>query len=106
MKATNDAGEESVLGLDDGIVAYVFKTIADPFAGKLSLFRVFSGTITSRVEPAQPAHPRQGADGRLLEVQGKEHHHATEFAAGEIGAVGKLKDVTTGDLLVDASATS
>ena len=38
----------SVLDLDDGIVAYVFKTIADPFAGKLSLFRVFSGTVTAR----------------------------------------------------------
>ena len=47
VKVTNAAGEESVLDLDDGVVAYVFKTIADPFAGKLSLFRVFSGTITA-----------------------------------------------------------
>jgi elongation factor G len=101
VKATNAAGEESVLGLEDGIVAYVFKTIADPFAGKLSLFRVFSGTITSETHLLNQRTHGKERMGSLLEVQGKEHHHATQFAAGEIGAVGKLKDVTTGDLLVD-----
>ena len=90
-----------MLDLDDGTVAYVFKTIADPFAGKLSLFRVFSGTITGDTHLLnQRTHGKERMGG-LLEVQGKDHHHATEFAAGEIGAVGKLKDVTTGDLLVD-----
>jgi elongation factor G len=101
VKAANNAGEEQVLGLDDGVVAYVFKSIADPFAGKLSLFRVFSGTVTSETSLVNQRTHGKERMGSLLEVQGKDHQHATQFAAGEIGAVGKLKDVTTGDLLVD-----
>ena len=102
VKATTNGGEELVLNLDDGTVAYVFKTIADPFAGKLSLFRVFSGTVNGESHLLNQRTHAKERMGALLDVQGKEHHAATEFAAGEIGAVGKLKDVTTGDLLVDS----
>jgi elongation factor G len=75
-----------------GTAAFVFKTVADPFAGRINLFRVLSGTLTS--------HSKERV-GALLALQGKEHEPSKEFGAGDIGAVAKLKDTTTGDLLLD-----
>jgi elongation factor G len=101
LKAANAAGDEVVVDLDDGTVAYVFKTIADPFAGKLSLFRVFAGTVSGESHLVNQRTHAKERTGGLLEVQGKEHHAAPAFGPGEIGAVAKLKDVTTGDVLLE-----
>ena len=54
----------------------------------------------------QRADARQGARRPLLTLQGKEHEPADEFGEGDIGAVAKLKDVMTGDLLLDADQKS
>jgi elongation factor G len=80
-------------------LAFVFKTIADPYVGQVSLFRVLSGTL----------HPddhlinsRSGTDERLhglLTVRGKEQEVASELVAGDIGAVAKLSSTITGDTL-------
>jgi elongation factor G len=81
--------------------AFVFKTIADPFAGKINLFRVLGGTITADstlIDTREKAKERMGT---LLQLQGKEHAGVKEFGEGDIGAVAKLKDVQTGDLLLD-----
>jgi len=81
--------------------AFVFKTIADPFAGRINVFRVLHGTIkgdSTLVNPRSHAKERVGA---LLMLQGKEHSPSTEFATGDIGAVAKLKETATGDLLLD-----
>jgi elongation factor G len=81
--------------------AFVFKTIADPFAGRINLFRVLSGTITGEstlIDAREHAKERMGT---LLQLQGKEHTGVKEFGEGDIGAVAKLKDVQTGDLLLD-----
>jgi elongation factor G len=81
--------------------AFVFKTVADPFAGKINLFRVLKGDVssdTTLVDVRERAKERMGS---LLQLQGKEHTPVKEFGEGDLGAVAKLKDVQTGDLLLD-----
>jgi elongation factor G len=81
--------------------AFVFKTVADPFAGKINLFRVLAGTVgadATLVDTREKAKERMGT---LLQLQGKEHTGVKEFGEGDLGAVAKLKDVQTGDLLLD-----
>jgi len=80
---------------------FVFKTIADPFAGRISVFRVLAGPIsgdTTLVDPRTHAKERLG---QILALQGKEHSPAEGLGVGDIGSVAKLKDVLTGDVLVD-----
>jgi elongation factor G len=87
----------------DGAAAglFVFKTVADPFAGRINLFRVLRGTATA--ETTLVNHRSKGKErlGSLLELQGKEHKPALDFGEGDLGAVAKLKEAQTGDLLVD-----
>jgi len=80
---------------------FVFKTIADPFAGRISCFRVLAGPVsgdTTLVDPRTHAKERLG---QVLLLQGKENEPASELCVGDLGAVAKLKDVVTGDVLVD-----
>jgi elongation factor G len=84
-----------------GTAAFVFKTVADPFAGRINLFRVVAGTLKSDSTVVNPRAGSKERVGQLLELQGKEHDQATEFGPGDIGAVAKLKETTTGDLLLD-----
>jgi elongation factor G len=95
--------KETAISVDGaGTAAFVFKTIADPFAGRINVFRVLSGTISgdSTLVNAR-AHSKERV-GQLLTLQGKEHTQAPEFGPGDIGAVAKLKETMTGDLLLDA----
>lgn len=83
---------------------YVFKTIADPFAGRLSFFRVISGVVKNDCHLMNAA---TGADERLAHLAcplGKTQLPVTELRAGDIGAVAKLKDTLTGNTLYDKSA--
>jgi elongation factor G len=86
----------------DGTAAFVFKTIADPFAGRINVFRVLNGTLKgdSTVVNVR-AHAKERL-GQVLEVQGKEHSNVPEFGEGDIGAVAKLKETQTGDVLLDS----
>jgi elongation factor G len=86
----------------NGAAAFVFKTVADPFAGRINLFRVLSGEISADSNLVNPRTKGKERVGQLLVLQGKEHTTAPTFVAGDIGAVAKLKDVMTGDLLVDS----
>jgi elongation factor G len=81
--------------------AFVFKTIADPFAGRSNVFRVLHGTVGGDANLVNPRTHGKERIGQVLVLQGKEHTQATELATGDIGAVAKLKDVATGDLLLD-----
>jgi elongation factor G len=81
--------------------AFVFKTIADPFAGKINVFRVVKGAVTSDATLVDARTHSKERVGTLLVMQGKEHESADSFGEGDIGAVAKLKDVKTGDLLLD-----
>jgi elongation factor G len=84
-----------------GTAAFVFKTVADPFAGRINLFRVLDGTVSADSTLVNVRSKTKERTGTLLELQGKEHAPAKEFGPGDIGAVAKLKDAQTGDLLLD-----
>jgi elongation factor G len=81
------------------MVAFVFKTLADPFAGRLNLFRVYQGVMKhdSQIHNCR-AHVKERV-GQLLVPQGKESDHADEFGPGDIGAVAKLKETRAGDVV-------
>jgi elongation factor G len=87
---------------DAATAAFVFKTVADPFAGRINIFRVLKGSISSDATLANARTHDKERVGALLSLQGKEHESADEFGEGDIGAVAKLKDVMTGDLLLDS----
>jgi elongation factor G len=85
-----------------GTAAFVFKTIADPFAGRISVFRVLAGNVKADSTLANVRGHAKERIGHVLELQGKEHTQTNELGAGDIGAVAKLKDTHTGDLLLDS----
>jgi elongation factor G len=85
-----------------GSAAFVFKTVADPFAGRINVFRVLTGKIGSDSTLVDVRTHNKERVGQLLTLQGKDHEAADEFGEGDLGAVSKLKDVMTGDLLLDA----
>ena len=90
------------LGIEaNGAAAFVFKTVADPFAGRINVFRVISGQVGSDSNLVNPRTKGKERFGQVLLLQGKEHAPADGLATGDIGAVAKLKDVMTGDLLVE-----
>ncbi len=90
------------LGIEaNGAAAFVFKTVADPFAGRINVFRVISGQVGSDSNLVNPRTKGKERFGQVLLLQGKEHAPADGLATGDIGAVAKLKDVMTGDLLLE-----
>jgi elongation factor G len=80
-------------------VAYVFKTISDPYVGRVSLFRVFSGSITADDELQHAGHGGKVRMHNLFFMQGKDHHDATKVVTGDLAAVAKLESVVAGDTL-------
>jgi elongation factor G len=82
--------------------AFVFKTLADPFAGRISMFRVLKGSFASDSTVVNERTHGKERLGTLLLMQGKDHENVTEVGEGDLAAVAKLKDVLTGDLIVDA----
>src|SRR4051794_12475689 len=86
---------------DEGadMFAYVFKTRADPFAGRINLFRVYQGVMNHDTQVMNPRpHAKEGI-GSLIPFQGKENESAEELGRGDIGAVAKLKETRAGDWL-------
>jgi elongation factor G len=79
--------------------ALVFKTFSDPFSGRVSLFRVFSGTFKSDTTYWNTTRDHEERVGKLQVLQGKQQTPVSELRAGDIGAVAKLKDTVTGDTL-------
>lgn len=83
--------------------AFVFKTIADPYVGKLSMFRVLSGTITSDSTVYNSNQDKTEKIGTLYLLKGKSQTSAGKVVAGDIGAVAKLTVTATGDTLCDSA---
>jgi elongation factor G len=86
------------------VAAYVFKTVADPFAGRVSYFKVMSGVVKNE---ANLTNFNRASSERLSHIgvtQGKTQTAVAELHAGDIGAVAKLKDTLTGDALGDKAA--
>jgi elongation factor G len=96
------AKKGSPIETDATVAAFVFKTVADPFAGRISCFRVYAGEVKADTTLVNHRDHSKERLGSLMVMQGKEHERADGFGAGDIGAVAKLKDVQTGDVLVDA----
>jgi elongation factor G len=81
--------------------AFVFKTVADPHAGRISLFRVYSGTFKSDTTVYNSTRDALERAGHLELLEGKTQTAVPEIQAGDLGAVAKLKDTHTGDTLCD-----
>lgn len=88
---------------DEPFSAMVFKTISDPFTGKLTLFRVYSGTLKSDSVAYNPNRDATERIGQIFEMEGKKQKPIAEAVAGDIVAVPKLKVTVTGDTLCDAA---
>lgn len=91
MEEINQKGSENI--------ALVFKTIADPFVGKLSYFKVLAGEIK---QDTKVVNARTGAEekfGKVMFVKGGKQEDASSIVAGDIGAVAKMSNVLTGDTL-------
>src|SRR5215213_10187992 len=86
--------------VEDGeMFAYIFKTRADPFAGRINLFRVYQGVMTHDTHVLNTRTHNKERIGQLLEPRGKDVTHADAFGPGDIGAVAKLKETRAGDWL-------
>ena len=83
--------------------AFVWKTVADPFAGRITLFRVLSGVLKSDSTVNNVTRDTPERLGHLVLLQGKTQTNVPEIRAGDLGAVAKLKDTQTSDLLADKS---
>ncbi|OLS02184.1 elongation factor G [Tissierella creatinophila] len=86
--------------------AIVFKTIVDPFVGKLSLFQVSSGRLTKDTEVYNENKQTSEKLGGLFILRGKEQIEVNEILAGDIGATSKLHKTQTGDSLCDKNNTT
>jgi elongation factor G len=84
-----------------GTGAFVFKTIADPFAGRINVFRVIGGTVKSDSTLTNPRTRGKERLGQILVMQGKEHVVAEAAVEGDIVAIAKLKETMTGDALLE-----
>ncbi|MDI7275627.1 MAG: elongation factor G [Anaerolineae bacterium] len=82
-------------------VALVFKTLADPFVGKLTYFRVYSGALTSDSRVYNAGRGAEERLGQLYMLRGKEQIPVEEVKAGDVGAVAKLQVTNTGDTLCE-----
>ena len=104
IKGKNPKNDETVTRnpeAGDPLSLRVFKTIADPFAGKLTLFRVYSGVLKSDSNLYNATRDSKEKIGSMFYLLGKKQVPVKEIGPGEIAAVAKLKEVQTGDTLTD-----
>jgi elongation factor G len=96
-----DGGEEVGIEPDpDGeLLAYVFKTTADPYTGRINLVRVYSGVLDSDSQVLNVTRGAKERIGQLTSPLGKEHSTIDALGAGDIGAVAKLRETRAGDVL-------
>jgi elongation factor G len=100
--AAGRSGEEKLPCSDTGpLAAYVFKTTADPFVGKLTFFRVYSGTMNSDSRVWNPVKSIEERLGQVSIMRGKEALSVKTVHSGDIGVVPKLAETTTGNTLTD-----
>jgi elongation factor G len=100
--ATGDSMERGPAP-DEPFSALVFKTIADPYAGRLSIFRVYSGTVRPDGSFYNATKETKERYGQLFKMVGREQEGVPQAGPGEIVAIAKLKETTTGDTLCDES---
>jgi elongation factor G len=96
---SNGEEVERKMDVNEPFSAIVFKTIADPFVGKLSLFKVLSGKLTKDMEVYNPNKDKTEKLGGLFVLRGKNQIEVNEIVAGDIGATSKLQVTQTGETL-------
>jgi elongation factor G len=103
VKAADKSGSETSFQVTENgpTAVFVWKTIADPFAGRISLFRVMRGAVRSDSTIPNVSKDMTERLGHLLLLQGKTQTEVAEIKAGDLGAVAKLKDTQTGHTLGD-----
>ena len=101
INPTNNAVEKLTADPAGPLAAFTFKTLADPFVGKLTYFRAYSGTLNSDSRVINGRTGQEERIGQLYQVRGKEQTPVQKVGAGDIGAVAKLGDVHTGDTLCE-----
>jgi len=87
--------------VDAPFSAFIFKTIADPYVGNLTYFRVYSGKLSEDSMIYNSSKKVENKVGKIYKMQGKNQNMISEICAGNIGAVAKLKNTTTGDTLCE-----
>lgn len=104
IKAVGAGGEESLEASSTGPLAvYVWKTTADPFVGKLTYMRVYSGTLNSDSRVWNQSKGSEERLGTINVIRGKEQFPVSLLHAGDIGVIAKLGDAGTGDTLCEKS---
>jgi elongation factor G len=83
------------------LLAHVFKVTTDPFVGKLALFRVHQGKAAGAAQVFVAGNKKGIKLGHVFSLQGKDHNEADAIVAGDIGAVAKIEELRTGDILRD-----
>lgn len=104
----DDEGEEVAIKADDTAPynVFVWKTVADPFAGRITLFRVVAGVLKADTSVRNGTRDVPERLGHLVLMQGKTQVQVPEVRAGDLGAVAKLKETRTSDTLADRGAAA
>lgn len=103
VKPGTDTVVELKNSADEKLSALVFKTIADPFVGKISIFRVYSGTMKSDSTVYNPTAEKNEKIAQIFMLRGKKQVPTDKLIAGDIGAVAKLQHTSTNDTLCEQS---
>ena len=103
LEATLPDGSTQMVGcsIDDPLAAFVFKTITDPFVGKISIFKVNAGTLRANSTVYNATKGKDERIGGLFYLRGKEQIATDKVTAGDIGAASKLANTDTNDTLCD-----
>jgi elongation factor G len=106
FKAVDATGAEVVRTAEDKgpYAAFVWKTVADQFAGRITMFRVYQGSLKSDTTVHNATQGSAERLGNLIQLQGKTQTTVPEIKAGDVGAVAKLKDTRTNDTIADKGA--
>jgi elongation factor G len=101
-RAVKVGDDQRIEAKDSGsVAAFVWKTVADPFAGRITLFRVLSGALKSDSTVHNVTRDTPERLGHIVLLQGKTQTSVPEIKAGDIGAVAKLKETLTSDVLAE-----
>ena len=104
-KAKNvKSGAEVEIKAEGKLAAQVFKTVADPFVGKISIIKLYAGSLSADVSPYNTNAEKSEKPGTVYIMRGKKLINVDKLCAGDIGAMAKLQFTNTGDTLCDAAS--
>ncbi len=104
LKPDSEEGVVRKLSPDAPLSAFVFKTLADPYVGRINYFRVYSGSIKQDSQVYNASKEIQERFGQVFSMRGKNQINMEEVATGDIACVAKLQETVTGDTLCDKAA--